>query len=215
MKKISLVLLTLGITAIGSPLSAQNVLVNGDFEKGTSSWSIFAPQEAKDAEAALNVVEGGLNGSRAGQMSCSTPTRFAIANYLKAGSFSPNQRMRVSAWIKAGEGFEAVPNTPGFAIRVTMFADGEGAEGGMIPAQDSSFYVGLNGVAVRGQNTSPLNNQDIPSEWTKVEGVFETSPDATKMNIAIFIWKGSGALLVDDVAIEPVDQTVPLSPLTN
>jgi hypothetical protein len=123
--------------------------------------------------------------------------------------------MRVSAWIKAGEGFQAEPNTPGFVLRVTMFTDEKDEGGGMAPAQDSSFYLGLNGTAVRGQNTAPFVNQEIPSEWTKVEGVFETSSDATKMNVGIFIWKGTGSLLVDDVEVEAVPDSVPLSPTQN
>lgn len=96
-----------------------------------------------------------------------------------------------------------------------MFADGNGVEGGMASAQDGLFYVGLNGIAVRGPDISSTIDQGVPTEWTKVEGVFETSPDVTNMNVAIFIWKGSGKLLVDDVVIENVDESVPLSPKAN
>jgi hypothetical protein len=194
-------------------LPAQNLLTNGDFENGTTGWGIFAPGEAQQSDPQLQAVEGGREG-QAGQMSCSDPVRFGIANYLKKGTFTPSQRLRVSAWIKAGEGFEAVPGTPGFVVRVSMFADGEEAGGGLIGAQEGLFYVGLHGVTVRGADVSSMNDQGVPTEWTKVEGVFETSPDTAVMNVSVFIWSGSGKLLVDDVVIEPVDESVPLSEAT-
>lgn len=195
--------------------SAQNLLTNGDFEDGKKGWAIFAPPEAKESNPQLEVVDGGREGGHAGQMSCDAPARFAITNYAKKGLFSPNQRMRVSAWIKAGEGFQAEANTPGFTVRVSMFTDGEGPQGGLASAQDGAFYIGLNGVAIRGNAVGPMNGQGVPAEWTKVEGVFESSPDVTAMNVAVFIWKGSGKLLIDDVVIENVDESVPLSPVTN
>lgn len=193
---------------------AQNLLSNGDFENGHSGWTIFAPGEAKQSDPRIEAVADGREG-QAGQMSCSDPVRFAIVNYLKKGTFSPNQRMRVSAWIKAGEGFDAVPGTPGFVVRVSMFADGEAEGGGMVSAQDGIFYVGLNDNTVRGADISSMNDQGVPTEWTKVEGVFETSPDVTSMSVAVFFWQGSGKLLVDDVVIEPVDESVPLSATAN
>jgi hypothetical protein len=85
----------------------------------------------------------------------------------------------------------------------------------MAPAQNGGFCIGLNGTATRGSDASAMNNQGVPKEWTKVEGVFETSPDVTNMNVAVFIWKGSGNLLIDDVVIEPVDESVALSPTAN
>jgi len=216
MKKSHLLYLLSLCSAAGiSSLPAQNLVTNGDFEKGTAGWTIFAPPDAKECNPQLEAVAGGRDNSQAGQMSCSAPTRFAITNYLKKGTYGQGQRLRVSAWVKAGEDFEPQASTPGFVIRVTMFTDGEGPGGGMAPAQDGSFCIGLNGTAIRGNDIASLNDQGVPKEWTKVEGVFETSPDVTNMNVAVFIWKGSGKLLVDDVVIEPVDETVALSPTAN
>lgn len=90
-----------------APLSAQNLLANGDFENGKVGLAIFAPGGAKECNPQLEVGGGGRDGGHAGEMSCSAPARFAITHFLKKGSFAPNQRMRISAWIKAG-GFSRV-----------------------------------------------------------------------------------------------------------
>ncbi len=185
----------------------DNMLTNGGFEEGSRGWSIFAPPDAQGADAKLDTTgEGAHEGGLAGIMSCSSPVRFAIVNFVKGTSFVVGDRYRISAWVKAGADFQAQPGTPGFVVRVSMFRDETGSQGGT----DGLFYVGLKG-AVNGPDTSVFNDQGVPTEWTKVEGVFEIVPDTVRVNACAFIWKGAGTLYVDDFRLEPVDKTTPLS----
>lgn len=185
----------------------DNLLANGGFEEGSRAWSIFAPPDAQGADAKLDTSgEGAHEGGLAGVMSCTAPVRFAIVNFVKEVDFIPGDRYRVSAWVKAGADFQAEAGSPGFVLRVSMFTDATGSQGG----SEGLFYVGLNG-AVKGPDTSAFRDQGVPTEWTKVEGVFEVVPDTVKMNACAFIWKGSGSLYVDDFRLEPVAKTTPLS----
>ncbi len=72
-------------------------------------------------------------------------------------------------------------------VRVSMFNDPSGSQG----TADGLFYVGMSG-GVKGPDTSSFKDQEIPKEWTKVEGVFEVVPDTARMNACAFIWKGTG-----------------------
>jgi len=185
----------------------DNILSNGGFEEGTKGWSVFAPQDAQAAGAKLDTAaEGPREGGLAGAMSCSEATRFAIVNFAKQTGFVAGDRYRVSAWVKAGSDFEALPGTPGFMLRVSMFSDGSGSQG----TAEGLFYVGMTG-AVKGPDVSSFKDQEFPKEWTKLEGIYEVAPDTARMNAAVFIWKGKGTLLVDDVRIEPVDKSTALS----
>jgi peptidoglycan/xylan/chitin deacetylase (PgdA/CDA1 family) len=185
----------------------DNILSNGGFEEGTKGWSVFAPQDAQGAGAKIDTTaEGPHEGGLAGTMSCAEAVRFAIVNFSKQANFTPGDRYRLSAWVKAGPDFEALPGTPGFMLRASMFSDSTGSQG----TGEGLFYLGTTG-AVKGPDVSSFKDQAVPKEWTKLEGVFEVPPDTVRMNACAFIWKGKGTLLVDDVRIEPVDKATPLS----
>lgn len=203
-KKIwKLVILT---ACMSASLSAQNLIRNGDFEKGTSNWSLFAPADAKEHKSGLAVSSQGAHaGTNCAVLSSAGPARYGMVNYVAGHRFAPGQRFRVTAWVKAGEDFEPVAGTPGFLIRVTMFASASGWES----ATDGMFYLGAGDKTVRGKETGGFNNQAIPTEWTKVEGVFEASPDTAKMNVSVFVWKGSGSFYVDDVTLELLEGSTP------
>lgn len=202
----------------GSPKSADkpaaasepddgNLVANGGFEEGARGWSVFAPPDARGADAKLDVTsENPHTGGQAGAMSCTGAVRFAIVNYVNGTNFVPGDRYRISVWIKAAADFQPDPGTPGFLVRVSMFTDTAGTQGGA----DGLFYVGLSG-AVKGGDTNSFKDQGVPTEWTKVEGVFEVAPDTVRMNACVFIWKGTGTLYVDDMRVEAVDKATPLS----
>lgn len=213
--KIFLVGLALALGMVASA-RAQNLLSNGDFESGRTSWAIFIPKESEGADCDFEVVkEGPRGGEQCVELRGTSPVRWAISSYVKKNLMpSPGERLRVSAWVKAGKDFQSVPGTPGFAIRVSMFSAEQGPDGQLRGAQNGLVYVGINKV-VQNVNHAPLNDQTIPEEWTKVEGVFETSPDLDSMNVSLIIVKGTGTFYFDDVVLEHVDESVPLSDFSN
>lgn len=188
--------------------SGNNLLSNGDFANGMAGWSLFVPPEAQGGEPKFDLTsEEPREGGQCAVMSCTSPVRFAIVNYVQGMKFAAGDRYRVSGWIRAGKGFEPENRTPGFIVRVSMFA----GEGTTQNARDGLFYLGLNNQAVRGPDVSIFNGQGVPETWTKVEGVFEVAPDTVRLNVCAFIWKGTGRLYVDDFRLESVDKSTPLS----
>jgi hypothetical protein len=184
---------------LAGPLSAQNLVKNGTFEKGTSNWSLFAPGDAKANNAALGVsAEGAHGGTNAAVLTATGPARYGMVTYINGHRFAPGQKYRLTAWVRGGADFQPVADTPGFLIRVTMYSSASGWD----TATDGMLYLGAADKAVRGKDTSAFNNQVVPTEWTKLETEFVASPDTAKMNISIFVWKGSGAFYVDDVSLE-------------
>jgi hypothetical protein len=204
--KLPQVLLSSLLLTLSLPLlAADNLLQNGDFEEGQGSWSTFVPTEAQESGATWALSDKEVHGgSQAGEMSCTQDARFALLNFVKGHDFSAGKRYKVTAWVKAGSSFVPQSGTPGYAIRVSMFADG-GGDGGL-------FYLGTGNKAVAGPDTRVFNDQDLPKDWTKLEGVFQVNPGTARVNVCLFIWKGTGSLFLDDVSLEEVDDSVPLTP---
>ena len=206
-----LLLPTLFILSLGPLLAGDNLLTNGDFESGEGGWAPFIPEDAKNSDCKYAVTETAPHGgAQAGEISCATDARFAIVTYVKGHEFANGTRYRVSAWVKTGADFQPAAGTPGYVLRISMFAD----EGTTQGTDDSLFYLGTGNTAVRSADASPLNNQDCPKEWTRLEGVFDVSPGTAKLNVCLFIWKGTGSMFIDDVVLEQVDESVPVSPVT-
>jgi peptidoglycan/xylan/chitin deacetylase (PgdA/CDA1 family) len=189
-----------------APGAGRNFLVNGGFEDGTVGWDLFVSAEDRTVDCKLGVTSDKPHGgARAGQLTSDARARYALLQYVRGAAFAPGRRYRVSAWVRAGEDFEPQAGTPGFALRVSMFAD----KAASAQAQDALFYVGMDGRSVRGADASPLKNQEVPRSWTKLEGVFEVPPYTAKLNVCVFVWKGSGSFFVDDVALEDADDAAP------
>lgn len=193
------------VPTIPAPNSG-NLLVNSGFENGTSGWTIFTAPEARDIGCTLGIAEEGREGTKAAQLTSPSPARYAILQYLKGYTFAAGQHYRISAWVKAGDNFQPESGTPAFLMRASMFSAGGGNANAL-------FYVGSGGKAVRSANTSALNGQEVPKTWTRIEGVFEIAPETVQLNACVFVAKGSGDFLVDDVGLERLDDQSPLSAL--
>ncbi|WP_269537335.1 carbohydrate binding domain-containing protein [Cerasicoccus fimbriatus] len=187
---------------------AENLLYNGDFEESESNWSLFAPGDASVSGCGWSItLEDPHGGTSAAVLTSPEAVRYGIVNYVKDQVFMPGQRYRVTAWVKAGEDFQPSVSSPGFLLRVTMFA----TEVGWDNATDGILYLGANDKVMRGKDISVFDGQVMPTEWTKLEAVFEASPDTAKMNVSLFVWEASGSFYVDDVSLELVDDSTPLT----
>lgn len=189
--------------------AADNLLQNGDFEEGESQWSTFIPDDAQNAGCSWSVsTDAPHEGSQAGQISCMSDARFALVNFVKGYEFVEGKKYKVTAWVKAGADFQPLADTPGYIMRVSMF----GAEGASLGGDGGLFYLGSGNKAVRGPDTKAFNDQELPKEWTKLEGVFEASPGIARLNVCLFIWKGTGSFFIDDVTLEEVADSTELTP---
>lgn len=207
-------LLALSIASFGSlfffssEAHTQNLLANGDFENGTKGWSLFAPAEAKQAGCTFDVTgDGPHDGGQAAKLTSEATARYAIVNYPKGISCVGGDRYRVSAWVKAGDDFQAKSGTPGFLMRVSLFTNA----GTFADSAAGHFYLALGGHTAMGSGLGGSSYEEVPKTWTKVEGVFEMPSDAASMNVSLFIQSGSGSIYFDDVSLESVDKATPLS----
>ncbi|WP_309383119.1 carbohydrate binding domain-containing protein [Cerasicoccus frondis] len=192
----------------GMTCRAENLLYNGDFEDGEVSWSLFAPGDASVSGCDWSItLEESHNGTSSAALISPEPVRYGIVNYVKDHVFMPGQRYRVTAWVKAGEDFQPNYDKPGFLLRVTMFSTVDGWDN----ATNGILYLGVNDRLMRGKDISVFDGQVMPTEWTKLEAVFEASPETAKMNVSLFVWDASGSFYVDDVSLELVDESTPLS----
>ncbi|WP_309398369.1 carbohydrate binding domain-containing protein [Cerasicoccus maritimus] len=202
----NLVVAIAGLAA--SNCAAENLLYNGDFEDSETNWSLFAPGDASTVGCSWSVTtEDPHSGTCAAEMQSPEAVRYGIVNYVKDHVFTPGQRYRVTAWVKAGDDFQPKFDSPGFLLRVTMFATERGWEN----ATNGIIYLGVDDAVVRGGDVSVFEGQTMPTKWTKLEAVFEASPDTAKMNVSLFVWKGSGSFYVDDVSLELVEDSTPIS----
>ncbi len=206
--------LSLSIASFGGFLlfspeaSAQNLVVNGDFENGTKGWSLFAPAEAKQAGCTFDVTgDAPHDGGQAAKLTSEAEARYGIVNYVRGISYVGGDRYRVSVWVKAGDDFQVKSGMPGFLVRISFFTNA----GTFKDSAAGHFYLALGGHAAMGSGFGGSTYEDVPKAWTKLEGVFEMPSDAASMNVSLFVQNGSGSIYFDDVSLESVEKTVPLS----
>ncbi len=198
--------LCLGCLWITAPeIFAQNLISNGDFELGTKGWAAFVPDDAKPNDCKVEVSGEDPHEGQSLRLSCSGVSRFAATTVIKGTEWVPGDRYRVSLWARAGEDFVRTPGTQGFMIRMGFFSDPVA----WTPVAGGNFHL------MTGNHTSvgsaPAGGEDLPKAWTKMEGVFEIPADTAMVNAALFICKGTGSVYVDDLVLEKVDATTPLS----
>lgn len=166
------------------------------------------PAEAKGAGCTFDVTgDAPHDGGLAAKLSSEGEARYGIVNYPKGISYVGGDRYRVSAWVKAGDDFQVKSGTPGFEIRVSFFSN----VGNFTDSAAGHFYLALGGQAAMGSGLANSSYEEVPKVWTKVEGVFEMPSDAAAMNVSLFVMKGSGSIFFDDVMLESVDKSTPLS----
>lgn len=183
-------------------------LTNTGFEQGTENWASFVPDEAKDAETSFTVVsENPHSGSRVAKL---TSTKFARHGCTPAGSqatlkVTPGERYRITAWVRADADAKPQDNTPGVLVRLALQGpDKKDAPGG-------HYYAGLNNWIAR--DRQPPASKLLPTEWSKIESVFQIPDDAAYMSLTLFAWRVQGSVYFDDVSLEKVSGDTPITPL--
>ena len=178
-----------------------------EFAFGGQPWVMYVP---KESEAAGCRMAGNCPDSHSGRpgviLKSDNFARYSIRPHAKAIQVKSGERYRLSAWVKADQGFRIESGTPGLLLRATLFA---------APGVDYSrghFYVGAKGV-VLGADPTPLGGAPMPTEWTKLEGVVEIPVGVREMSFFVFCWKTSGRVCIDQAVIEKVDGSTPLTKL--
>lgn len=195
--------------AIALPLSAQNLLTNAGFEGGKVSWVSFIPADSTAHSPVLDVVQGtARTGRSALRLSSAVPSRFAFGNYPLL-AVAPGERYRISAWFRAEPDAVAEPAVPGFLLRAN-FSSQDAAPG--TPAKH--LYLGPTGL-VSSSIGPHLRGSSLPTDWVGLTAVVEVPENTDRLSINLFSWGLTGAVLVDDTAIELVPFSVAPTALTD
>ncbi len=176
-------------------LLGQNLVLNGDFEKGADEWRLFSPAESKNAGCEFSVVAGqGRDGRHAAVLQSVNIGRYGIypAEYMHI-TVKARERYKFVAWVKAGDNFHQEAGTPGVVMRATLF------ERPGVDYAPGHIFIGMNGVSQ--PSAAPLESGIVPKVWTKIEGVIEIPQGVTQMIFFVFCWKASGKFWVDDVSV--------------
>jgi len=174
---------------------------NGGFEEGATGWGIFIPGESSDKNCRYSPSsENPHTGKGCVKMESDEFARFCVGP--KKFPVQPGERYRVSAWIRGNA--ETKPGTAGFVIRLGLSHGGSDAPGGHL-------FVGMDGRVSR--DAVLASTSKIPTQWTKTEAVVEIPKEADALAPSFFSWYAKGAVFLDDVAVEKVEETTPLSPI--
>jgi len=194
---------------VATLLAGENLFKNPGFENGEEGWKLSIPTNVVDPEAKMTITPEAARSGEAGlAMSSSECIRYSVigGRTKPLEPLVPGERFRISLWIRAGKDFVQRPNTVGFCVRVSMGAQREDN-----PVEP--MYFGLENHAVRGNAWQ--KDIEVPQTWTKISFVFEILKEVEirYVDIAFMVAEASGTLYLDDVSLERVPETTPLTPL--
>jgi len=200
--------------SISSAFAGENLIKNPGFESGTDSWGLFVPDAEKTKGCRLSIeTVGAHSGSSFADLSSDQFARFALSSNSGI-KVAPGERYRVSLWIGADVSAKAKDKTPGVVLRFIL------RKGDADAADSPAVFVGLNNSVSLALLKKPFDlgklAAPLPTQWTKVEAVFEipaVEGGVDNMGLGIFWQETSGKIYVDDVVLEKVDPTTPLSPV--
>ncbi len=200
--------------AVQPAVAGSNLIQNPGFESGNTGWGLFVPAESKEKGCRFSVANAGAHSGQAcAEMSSEQFARFALSPNGVI-QIQPGERYRLVAWVKGEAGAQADGKTPGVVLRLIL------RKGNTDAAGNPAIYVGLNSkVAVVWLPQAPdlrKISTSIPSEWTKVEAVFEVpkiESGIDNMGLGVFGLETKGKVYLDDVELEKVDAQTPLSPV--
>jgi len=203
-KIIKLCIPLLALSCITSQAQTPIPLNNSGFENGAEEgWSIWVPSDSKE----VNCHRALSNENPHSVAACLKLTADEISRFCvgpKQGfSVQAGERCRIGFWIRGKA--EVAPGSPGFLARIQLSPvnSGNGTAG------NGLYHLGLDGKVKVGvaANYSP----GIPAQWTHVSGTIEIPEGVTKMGFGLFMVQAKGEAFLDDVSLEKMDASAPLS----
>jgi hypothetical protein len=190
-------------------LRADNIVVNPSFEGGLDGWTQFVPNESLGQNCSLSFsADLPHSGSACGLMHTDGFARFGISPKIQPSTpMQSGDRYRVSLWVRAAAQDEVHSGTPGFLIRM-------GLGQGKVSSPGGNLFLGLDSQVSRGASPPVTAPVKLPQVWTKIEAVVEIPADADRLGAELFVVGFKGDLYVDDFAMEKVDASTALTPLT-
>ncbi|MEI8294411.1 MAG: hypothetical protein WCG66_10590 [bacterium] len=184
---------------------ARNLVANPGFEQMKVSWKTFEPEGV--------MMDWGIDdsdphsGGAAAIIKSTSPARWALSSEL-IGVY-PGKRYRIESWVRVSPNSTVASGLPGFYMGAG-FMDAYFESLSKQPPHNRIFFGLPNGV-VDWENRKLLQPEKMPEQWTKVSAVFEAPPDAKFMKTGITLHGFEGDLFWDDVSVEEVDASTPLT----
>lgn len=192
------------ITAAALP--AQSLIDNGGFEKADEGWFPAVPSEAKAAGPTFTIVsDNPHSGGSVARLYSESPARhgFTLRGSRAFMPVAEGERYRITAWVRVDAATVVRSGSPGPLVRLT-FLNAEKKDTG------ACF---LNTANVLAFGSLPPVPAKPPLEWTKLEAVVEIPVGTAYVNPFFFGWYTQGSVYFDDIALERVTSTAPLTPL--
>ncbi|PAW80110.1 MAG: hypothetical protein B9S32_01900 [Verrucomicrobia bacterium Tous-C9LFEB] len=193
---------------------ATNEVLNPGFESGKVEWYLFVPPESQEKSCQYNLSNReSHSGKTCAEISSEDFARFGLS-YKRRLFVNSGERYRIIAWIKADSGAAVKNSTQGFLIRFVL------TQGKADAPKSPAIFIGLNGNVtieslIDGTKLRGLA-APLPTEWTKVEAVVEipvVKEGVDGMQMSLCGQNTRGTLWIDDVSIEKVSESTPLSPV--
>jgi hypothetical protein len=187
-------------------LQAQtsNLVNNPGFETSIEeSWGSWVAPESKTENCRYAISnENPHSGTACMKLTADDFSRFCVGP-KQSYEVQAGERYRIGFWIRGNA--ETAPKASGFAVRLTVSP--------VVPGLDGSghdlVYIGLDGKVKI--NSAPVSATTIPSQWTHVSGVIAIPDGVNKITFGLFMIQARGDVCLDDVSVEKVDASTPLS----
>lgn len=189
-------------------IKAANLVENADFEAGEEGWSLMVPPESDGLVDPLNYsTDIHHEGSTSAATTSNGPARYALCP-KKAIEVKPGQRYRLTAWVYFADDALLERAAPGAYIRGTVLNESKSD----VKTPPEHLHIGLKGDVVNsGAFINELNITELPKGWQKIEGVIEIPEGVSFLAPHLFVHGAVGTVYWDDVKVEKVPSTIPLS----
>jgi len=189
-----------------TPANAQNLVPNPGFESGNTGWGLFVPKESQGKVQPLQLTQTDVHGGTSAlAVTVTDGARVGIGT--KPINVKPGEKYRFTAWVKFGDNAQYKPGSPAVYFRATLLE----APDKDIADPLKHIQIGLAGTVARSPYTAKLSPTELPKGWTKLEGVFEVPPTVNIIGPSLFLEGTSGTVYFDDISIELVPASTPLS----
>jgi hypothetical protein len=185
-----------------TPPMPTSEVSNGSFEEGLTNWTPFIPGDSKDKNCRFTISHDSPHtGASCGLMQADSFARFGLSPTNI--SIQSGGRYRIGVWLRGGPDLQFQAGTAGIIVRLSFYQKRRNSSAGPL-------FLTLNNELTREGPATDLSL--IPKQWIHIEGVVDTPADADAIGPVLFFWYAKGSLYVDDLTIEKVDASVPLTP---
>jgi len=213
MKFLPFFTLFFAIFGILQQIHADNLLKDPGFELENSAWRRFIPgsdyfQNSPETKVDASCLDGSdpHSGSVAAVMESDSKRWALTASNIRLDG---GLKYRVEAWLKYAPGSTVQMNMPGAYVGVAFYSyDWE--ELCTQPPYTRTFF-GLPEGVVDWQGRKLLFPENPPEKWTKVSAVFQAPPDSAYLNVGLCVHGLEGKVFWDDVSVEEVDSSTPVT----